>query len=188
MTILAVRTFNDPILRKKAQKIAAITPHIKKLAQDMLETMYLSKGIGLAGPQVGISESIITIDISQDGESLNPMPLINPEIIKTRGQCEYEEGCLSVPGFRGSIVRPEQITVRYSTLEGEVMTLPVKGLLARVIQHEMDHLNGILFTDFLDQNWWDSEEGKQMELDHPKFMRETQYRVEKNKQPITQSK
>jgi peptide deformylase len=183
MSILAVRTFTDPILRKKVQSIETITPEINQVAKDMLETMYLSKGIGLAAPQVGLSKALIVIDISQDDESLNPLVFINPEIVTTKGKTEYEEGCLSIPGYQGIVERAEQVTLRYQNLQGERKSLPCKGLLARVIQHEMDHLKGILFTDYLDQEWWNSEEGKQMLEEHPQFSKETQFKKKKKATP-----
>ncbi|MBN2385269.1 peptide deformylase [bacterium] len=177
MTIQVVRTFSDPVLRKKADPIKQITPEIKTLARDMLETMYCSKGIGLAAPQVGVSQRIVTIDISNEGEELHPMVFINPEITKSSGQVDYEEGCLSVPGYHGVVIRPEQVTVRFQTLDGQNKTIPCKGLLARVLQHEIDHLDGVLFTDHLDVDWWESEEGQHMEKDHPRFSETTKFRT-----------
>lgn len=181
MALLTVRTFDDPILRKKAVDIEEITPDIRKLASDMIETMYFSNGIGLAAPQIGVSKRLITIDISQDKESLNPMVFVNPEIIKSKGLCEFEEGCLSIPTFNGTIIRPEQVTIRYQTLDGESRRLPCKGLLARVIQHEIDHLNGILFTDRLEPFWWESEDGFRMSEEHPRFSAQTKFRELKTK-------
>jgi peptide deformylase len=178
MTIQVVRTFSDPVLRKQAMPIATIDQAIQKLAQEMLETMYFAKGIGLAGPQVGASQRIITVDISAEDEEFHPLVLINPEIIKASGEAEYEEGCLSVPGFNGVVVRPEQITVRFKTLNNEPQTRPCKGLLARVIQHEIDHLDGVLFTDYLDPDWWESEEGQKMLKEHPLFSESTKFRAE----------
>lgn len=179
MSLLAIRTFDDPVLRKNVERVKSISEEIKTIARDMLETMYFSKGIGLAAPQVGEQKSIITVDISQENDSLHPMVLINPEIVSAKGEIEYEEGCLSVPGFNGSVIRPEQITVKFTSLKGERQSLPCKGLLARVIQHEIDHLNGVLFTDYLDQVWWDSEEGQRMQQEHPKFSLST--KKKKNK-------
>jgi len=176
MSLLTVRTFDDPILRKEAGHIDIISSEIRGLASDMIETMYFAKGIGLAAPQVGISKRLITIDISRDKEGFNPTVFINPEIVKSKGLSEYDEGCLSIPSFEGTVIRPEQITVRYQTLDGDSKRIPCKGLLARVIQHEIDHLDGILFTDRLESSWWESEIGERMNTENPNFSKMTKFR------------
>lgn len=181
MSLLVVRTFTDPVLRKRSQSIEKVTEDIQELVKDMVETMYFYKGIGLAAPQIGVSQKLITIDISQDNESLNPQVFINPEIIKSKGSAEYSEGCLSIPNFNGDVIRSEQVTVKFISLEGEEKIYPVKGLLARVLQHEIDHLHGILFTDYLDERWWNSEEGQKMLSEHPRFSEETKNRVKNKK-------
>lgn len=174
MSVLPVRTFTDPVLRKKAQPVVSITPEIEALVRDMIETMYFSHGIGLAGPQVGVLLTVVTIDTSQDSESYHPRVFINPRIVKKSARtAEYEEGCLSVPGYHASVVRPEQITVEYLEMDGTKKSVPVKGILARVLQHEIDHLNGVLFTDHLEDDFWQSEDGLTMEREHPRFTDQT---------------
>ncbi len=121
------------------------------LIQDMLETMHEACGIGLAATQVGVLKQLLVLDISaaDDNEPPKPMAIINPEIIEEEGELEMEEGCLSIPDIRETVTRPETIRIRYNDASMRVQELEADGLLARVIQHEMDHLNGVLFVDHL---------------------------------------
>lgn len=145
MPVLNVRRYGDPILRQKAQPVEAVTPEIRQTLADMLETMYHQVGIGLAAPQVGIGLRIILVDDGPRG----PRVLINPVIVEQRGVVRGEEGCLSIPGFFGEVERSEWVRVEALDAEGLPLVLEAKGLQARVIQHEMDHLDGVLFIDHL---------------------------------------
>ena len=145
MAVLNVRRYGDPILRQKAQPVEAITPEIRKTLTDMLETMYYQVGIGLAAPQVGVSLRIILVDDGPRG----PRALLNPAIVDQRGSVRGEEGCLSIPGFFGDVERSEWVRVEAMDAEGRPLSFEAKGLQARVIQHELDHLDGVLFIDRL---------------------------------------
>ena len=140
----------DPILRKKSENLEKVDNELRLLLDDMLETMYNAPGIGLAAVQVGILKRLIVIDISKDKEKKNPIFLINPEIIsKSKNTSIYEEGCLSLPGHFAEIERPEECQIKYIDYEGKKNEMKANGLLATCIQHEIDHLNGILFIDYL---------------------------------------
>jgi peptide deformylase len=145
MAVLNVRRYGDPILRQKAQPVEAITPEVRKTLTDMLETMYYQVGIGLAAPQVGVSLRIILVDDGPRG----PRALLNPAIVDQRGSVRGEEGCLSIPGFFGEVERSEWVRVEAMDAEGRPLSFEAKGLQARVIQHELDHLDGVLFIDRL---------------------------------------
>jgi len=151
MSILPILIYPDSHLRKVATPITKITGEISDLANSMFETMYDAPGIGLAGPQVGIIQRIFVIDIGdpENKETKKPLVFINPEIKEFSGEKKYEEGCLSLPGIREMVVRPSEIVVQALDIEGSEFTLKTDGLLATAIQHELDHLNGILFTDHL---------------------------------------
>ena len=139
----------DPILRKKCEPLENVDDDTRKLMNDMLETMYKAPGIGLAAIQVGILKRIVVIDISKE-EKKNPLFLVNPEIIyKSKNTSVYEEGCLSLPGQFAEIERPAECHIKYIDYNGKEKKLETKGLLATCIQHEIDHLNGILFIDYL---------------------------------------
>ena len=139
----------DPILRKKCKPLENVDDDVRKLMNDMLETMYKAPGIGLAAIQVGILKRIVVIDISKEEEK-NPLFLANPEIIyKSKNTSVYEEGCLSLPGQFAEIERPAECHIKYIDYNGKEKKLETKGLLATCIQHEIDHLNGILFIDYL---------------------------------------
>jgi len=148
MSVRKIVCYPDPLLREKTDLIQDIDDEIKKLAEDMLETMYENKGIGLAGPQIGILKKIVTVDISGPEKRENPMVLINPEIYEKQGEVEGEEGCLSFPGFRCNIKRAEKIKVRFLDLEGKEHDISADDLLSICIQHEVDHLNGRLIIDY----------------------------------------
>ena len=139
----------DPILRKKCEPLENVDDDVRKLMNDMLETMYKAPGIGLAAIQVGILKRIVVIDVSKE-EKKSPLFLVNPEIIyKSKNTAVYEEGCLSLPGQFAEIERPAECHIEYIDYDGKEKKLETKGLLATCIQHEIDHLNGILFIDYL---------------------------------------
>ncbi len=140
----------DPILRKKCSPLEKVDDQTRKLMKDMLETMYKAPGIGLAAIQIGILKRIIVIDISKDEEKKNPLFLINPEItFRSKNTSVYEEGCLSLPGQFAEIERPAECHLKYLDFDGKIKELKAEGLLSTCIQHEVDHLNGILFIDYL---------------------------------------
>ena len=150
MTIRKILTEPDPVLRQKSQPVNKVDDTIRKLMDDMLETMYQAPGIGLAAIQVGVPKRIIVLDISKDPEKKEPMYFVNPEIISTsKKDATYEEGCLSVPGQFAEIDRPDSCIIKYLDYNGNPKQLKADGLLATCIQHEMDHLEGILFIDYL---------------------------------------
>ena len=140
----------DPILRKKCEPLDKVDDSIRKLMNDMLETMYAAPGIGLAAIQIGVLKRLVVIDISKENEKKNPLFFVNPEIVYKSNQTSvYEEGCLSLPGQFAEIERPSECTLNYIDYDGKKKELKAKGLLATCIQHEVDHLNGILFIDYL---------------------------------------
>ena len=147
MTKLEVLHFPDPRLRKKASPVEAVNSEIKGIAEDMLETMYDEGGIGLAAIQVNIQKRIIVIDVSEDRNQ--PRVLINPTILSSEGTEQMQEGCLSVPGYYDDVERAENIRISYLDADGEMHEEEADGLLAVCIQHEIDHLDGKLFIDYL---------------------------------------
>ncbi len=147
MSALRVIKYGNPILRMKAIKIDQIDDRIQQLVDKMIETMQDEEGIGLAAPQVAESISLLVVDMSLINEKGKPTVFINPEILASEGESVLEEGCLSLPDIREEVKRPEIITLRYQTIEGEVFEKRFDELLARVLQHEIDHLNGVLFVD-----------------------------------------
>jgi len=146
LAILEMRILPDPILRRKAIKIAKITPQLKKLVENMVETMRDQSGVGLAANQVGSLQKVAVIETPDMEE---PMVLINPEIMKTEGERQVIEGCLSVPGWRGTVNRSEKVRVKAMGLDGKTYRLNAEDLLAQALEHEIDHLNGILYIDHL---------------------------------------
>ena len=150
MTIRRILTEPDPVLRQKSHPVEKVDDGVRKLMNDMLETMYEAPGIGLAAIQVGVPKRIIVLDISKDPEKKEPMYFVNPEIISTSNKdIAYEEGCLSVPGQFAEIDRPDSCIIKYLDYSGNSTELKADGLLATCIQHEIDHLEGILFIDYL---------------------------------------
>ncbi|MCX7098919.1 MAG: peptide deformylase [Methylococcales bacterium] len=147
MSILTILEFPDERLRKKAAVVKTVDDKIRKLADDMLETMYGSKGVGLAATQVDVQLSVIVIDISEEKDA--PMVLINPQILEKDGVKESEEGCLSVPGFFEKVNRAERVKVKALDRTGQPFEFEATELLAVCVQHEMDHLNGKLFVDYI---------------------------------------
>lgn len=145
MAIRNLRFGGDAILRKTSKEVKEVTPKVKELIDDMLETMYESNGVGLAAVQVGILKRIVVIDVGE-----GPLVMINPQVIKTEGTQTGDEGCLSVPGKAGQVTRPMQVTVRYMDEDGETYELEGEALLARAICHECDHLDGKLYVDLVE--------------------------------------
>ena len=140
----------DPILRKKSELLESVNDDTRKLLDDMLQTMYAAPGIGLAAVQIGILKRVLVIDISKKEEEKKPIFLINPEITFTSKETSiYEEGCLSLPGHFAEVERPAECNVEFIDYNGKKKELTAKGLLATCIQHEVDHLNGVLFIDYL---------------------------------------
>jgi len=149
MSNLRVIKYGNPILRMKASKVVSIDDNLHQLVKDMIEIMREDKGIGLAAPQVAQSLALLVIEMDLIKEGSEPDVFLNPEILSSEGESVLEEGCLSLPDIREEVVRPEIITIRYQNLEGEIIEKKIDGLLARVLQHEIDHLNGVLFIDRL---------------------------------------
>ena len=150
MALRQILTEPNKILREKSLSVENVDRDIQILMDDMLETMYAAPGIGLAAIQVGIPKRVIVLDIKQKEGQKNPICLVNPEIIeKSKNNSTYEEGCLSVPGQFAEIDRPDKCHVKYLDYYGEKKEIKAEGMLATCIQHEMDHLEGILFIDYL---------------------------------------
>ena len=150
MALREILTEPNAILREKSLNVDMVDKDLQKLIDDMLETMYAAPGIGLAAIQIGIPKRVIILDIDQKEGQKNPMFFVNPEIIeKSENRSTYEEGCLSVPGQFAEITRPEKCFVKYLDYYGQKKEIKAEGMLATCIQHEMDHLEGILFIDYL---------------------------------------
>jgi peptide deformylase len=150
---LELHYLGDRALRQPAKRIAKVDESVRQLAKEMLQTMYSSNGIGLAAPQVAINKQLIVIDCEPENPANPPLVLINPQIIgNSREFCKFEEGCLSIPGVYLEVTRPEAIEVSFKDEQGRPRKIQASGLLARVIQHEMDHLNGVLFVDRVDNS------------------------------------
>ena len=150
MAIKKIVTVPDSVLRKKSSIVEKVDKEIKKLMDDMLETMYKAPGIGLAAIQIGVPKRVVVIDISKDENKKDPIYFVNPELTwKSKEKATYEEGCLSIPDQFAKIDRPEKCTVKFLDYNGNPKELNAEGLLATCIQHEIDHLNGILFIDYL---------------------------------------
>jgi peptide deformylase len=146
MGVLKVRCVPDPVLRRKAKRISALDAKFQKLIDDMLETMPAASGVGLAAPQVGVSLRLVVIGLP--GEE--PMVLVNPEVVKRTGEREVDEGCLSVPGYRGKVKRSEAVTVKARDREWKQCRYKGTELLGQVLEHEIDHLNGVLYIDSIE--------------------------------------
>ena len=150
MALLPIITAPDPRLKKVCKPVDAVDGEIRQLMDDMLETMYNAPGIGLAAPQVGVLKRVIVVDVAGDEEPKAPLFMANPELIGVSDDdATYEEGCLSLPEHYGDVVRPAAIKLRYLDRENEIREMSAEGLLATCIQHEMDHLEGILFVDHM---------------------------------------
>ena len=146
---LQLRYYGDPVLRKRAEPVTEITEAERQLAVQMLETLYATgNGIGLAATQVGVLKRLIIVDIGEeDDETYQPLVLFNPEVLSAEGEAFADEGCLSIPDVTAEVKRPDQIVVEAMDLQNRAVRIETDGLLARVLQHEIDHLNGVLFID-----------------------------------------
>ncbi|KAA0598060.1 peptide deformylase [Azospirillum lipoferum] len=150
MARLPILVAPHPILKRKAQPVAEVDARVVKLMDDMVETMYDANGIGLAAPQVGVLDRVIVVDVHEKGEPPNPIRLANPEIVWSSDEkAVCEEGCLSVPEQYAEVTRPQRIRVRYLDEKNQPQEIEADGMLATCIQHEIDHLNGVLFVDYL---------------------------------------
>ena len=150
MTVRPLVILPDAQLRRVSEPVTDITDEIRTLAADMIETMYDAPGVGLAAVQIGVLKRVVTIDASKDENAKNPTVYLNPEIVwASEEKRVYDEGCLSIPEFYGEVERPDRVRVRYMNLDGETVEQEADGLLATCLQHEIDHLNGVLFIDHL---------------------------------------
>ena len=151
MAVREIRIMGDPVLRTPAEDVEEFGEALRAIADDMLETMYRASGVGLAGPQIGLSQRIIVIDLgSTDEDHPGPLALVNPRVLEaSRKTARAPEGCLSIPGMEEVVERSSEVKVEGKTPEGDPVTMEASGLLARALQHEIDHLDGILFIDRL---------------------------------------
>lgn len=176
MKILEVVKYGDPVLREKADPFLAVTPDVVELAQAMLDTMYHTKGVGLAAQQIGLTKAICVIDIPEgcedddETEEFNanavemPLVMINPSIVATSGEQPGKEGCLSFPSIGGCVTRPMEVTAQYTDLTGMQQLITVRGFLARAVMHETDHLNGVLYIDHMTEDERKLHEKKLLKL------------------------
>jgi peptide deformylase len=148
MAILPIRTVPEPILRQKSKRVSNIDGSIRKLAEDMIETMHAAPGVGLAAPQVGVPLRVIVIGMPEEEDFV----LLNPEIVRRSGERLVTEGCLSVPGYYGEIKRSQRVTVKGKDLGGKEIRIRAEELLAQALEHEIDHLNGVLYIDHLERS------------------------------------
>ena len=146
MAVLPLRVTPDPILRQRAKRVRAIDAYIKKLAEDMVESMHEYNGVGIAAPQVGVSLRVIVIEVPEEPV----ITLINPEIVKKTGERDVSEGCLSIPGYRGDIKRAETVVAKGQGLDGKEVRIKATNLLAQALEHEVGHIQGSLYTDLLE--------------------------------------
>ncbi|RED45112.1 peptide deformylase [Aestuariispira insulae] len=150
MAILPILVAPHPVLKKKAEPVAEVDAEIVKLMDDMLDTMYDAPGIGLAAPQVGVSKRVLVMDIAREGDAPEPIRMANPEIIwESDETAPYEEGCLSFPDQYAEVIRPAKVKVRYLNEKNEACEIEADELLATCVQHEIDHLDGVVFVDHL---------------------------------------
>ena len=150
MTVRPLVILPDAQLRLVSEPVASVTPEIRALARDMLDTMYDAPGVGLAAIQIGVAQRVVTIDTSKDEDARDPTVYLNPEIVwSSEEKRVYDEGCLSIPEYYGEVERPDRVRVRYMSLDGAIVEREADGLLATCLQHEIDHLNGVLFIDHL---------------------------------------
>ena len=156
MALRNIREYGDEVLARRCKEVKEITPRIKELAQDMIETMYEADGVGLAAPQVGVLKRLFVIDVSAEGDS--PIVFINPEILATDGEQTGYEGCLSVPGKSGIVTRPNYVKVKATNLEGEEFVMEGEELFARAILHENDHLDGHMYVEKVEGELVDNAE------------------------------
>lgn len=170
MALRKILHYPDPVLSIKGEPVTDFNDELKQLAEDMAETMYAAPGIGLAAPQVGVSQRLVVIDCAPKDEGPQLLVLVNPEIADREGECFEEEGCLSVPDYYAQVQRSSQVTLRYQDLNGTPHQIAADGLLAIACQHEIDHLDGILFVDRLSplkrgifRKKWQKMQARQME-------------------------
>lgn len=150
MALREILIVPDPRLKKECEPVEEVNDEIKTLLNDMLETMYAAPGIGLAAPQIGVMKRLVVMDVSDDKDKPEPLKMINPEIIwESEETSVYQEGCLSIPEQYADVERPAEVGMRYMDENGETHEIEADGLLATCIQHEIDHLDGVLFTDYL---------------------------------------
>jgi peptide deformylase len=150
MTIKPLIILPDPVLRQVSTPVETIDADIRRLADDMLETMYDAPGIGLAAIQIGVPKRLLVLDVTKEGEEKQPLVFINPKVVRSSEERSvYEEGCLSIPDYYAEVERPAAITVEYVDREGKEQAVEAEGLLATCLQHEIDHLNGVLFIDYI---------------------------------------
>ena len=142
-----IRVIGDPVLRVRAAEVVDIDGKLARLAEDMLTTMYDAPGLGLAAPQVGVQKRLFVYDVGE-----GPQTIVNPEIVESRGEWAYDEGCLSIPGLAFELVRPKEVHLKGYDLQGNEVSIEADELLARAFQHEMDHLDGVLFIERLDDD------------------------------------
>ena len=152
MALRKIRVYGDEILTKKCREVREMTPRLKELVEDMLETMYQAEGVGLAAPQVGVLKRIVVIDIGE-----GPIILVNPKIVEQDGEQEGSEGCLSVPGKAGLVVRPNHVIVEGYDADMNPVTVEGEELLARALCHELDHLDGIVYTSLVKGELYDTD-------------------------------
>lgn len=184
MALLPIYTFNHPILKKKARSIKSPTPDLAKLADDMLETMRRANGVGLAANQIGSLQRLIVVDMtgSEGIEKFEPLALCNPVVTDEEGKWVLEEGCLSLPDLRDEVQRAERIRVKYRDRNFDERELEATGMLSRVILHEVDHLNGVLFVDHLNLLKRKLHRGRLNKIDRGEL--EVEYEVVPNQQKI----
>jgi len=150
MALLPILEFPDPRLRTKAQPVTVFDAALKQFVADMFETMYEAPGVGLAAIQIGVPKRIVTADTAKKDEEKRPQVFLNPEVVwSSEDKASYEEGCLSIPEYYEEVERPTQVKVRYMDIDGKTQEIEANGLLATVLQHEIDHLNGVLFIDHI---------------------------------------
>ena len=144
-----ILVYPDPFLARKAVPVAAVDDRIRALVRDMFETMYAAEGVGLAAPQVGVGKRVVVLDVSPVDDTIAPVSVVNPEIVSRKGSATAVEGCLSVPGVQGEVCRAETVEVRGMDEQGKPLRIQAAGILSRALQHEIDHLDGVLFIDRL---------------------------------------
>ncbi|TPW28661.1 peptide deformylase [Pararhizobium mangrovi] len=150
MTTKPLILLPDPVLRQKSEPVERVDGELDRFVSDLFETMYDAPGIGLAGIQVGVARRVLVLDVSKDEEEKNPLVFINPQIVsRSDERATYEEGCLSIPDYYAEVERPASVTVRHLDRTGTERTTEAEGLLATCLQHEIDHLDGVLFIDYL---------------------------------------
>ena len=159
MSVLPLIIYPDPVLTRRAAEVTEYSSEVRKLAADMVETMYHADGVGLAAPQVGVSQRVFVADVSTERNA--PVCIINPIIVERAGAVQWEEGCLSIPGYRGMVGRSASVKIAGFDPSGNPLTIEAEGLQAVCFQHEIDHLDGVLFIDHLSQlkrdlfrRWW----------------------------------